>query len=259
MLKIAKKVIEHRIVTNNYPFEDVKVGPDFLGRIQGDSELCTGCRTCIAHCPTGAIRYEDGIKVNLGQCIFCGLCIEACPSKALKPDNHYENALSDKSLFGPFDDTSEPMTQDIEVIGKRMEKRIKEHFGRSLNIREVDAGSCNGCDNEVSIMNNPFNDLERFGIHFVASPRHADMLLVTGCASRNMEEALIKTYNATPDPKLVMAVGTCAISGGIFKESYAVRGGIDTLIPVDIYVPGCPPRPQAIMYGIFKLIGRVDR
>jgi Ni,Fe-hydrogenase III small subunit len=130
-------------------------------------------------------------------------------------------------------------------------------FGRSLQIRAVDAGSCNGCDYEINGLNNSFNDLERFGIHFVASPRHADMLLVTGPVTRNMEAALLRTYEATPDPKLVVAVGTCAISGGIFKNCYATRSGIDTLLPVDIYIPGCPPRPQAILYGILKALDRL--
>ena len=148
---------------------------------------------------------------------------------------------------------------DYELIGNSLKDKISSYFGRSLGIREVDAGSCNGCDNEINAMNSPYNDLERFGMHFVASPRHADLLLVTGPAARNMELALIKTYNATPDPKLVVAVGACACSGGIFKDSYATRNGIDSIVPVDVYIPGCPPRPQALIYGILLAIERMRK
>jgi Ni,Fe-hydrogenase III small subunit len=143
-----------------------------------------------------------------------------------------------------------------EAISSELKQKIQKQFGRSLQIREVDAGSCNGCDYEINGLNNPVNDIERLGINFVASPRHADMLLVTGTATRNMQEALQKTYDATPDPKLVVAVGACACSGGIFRDMYATENGIDRLIPVDVYVPGCPPRPQAILYGILKAVDK---
>ncbi len=259
MLNIIKKCLQHKVVTNKYPIEKVQVGKDFLGNISVDTSKCTVCQKCIDLCPTKAIYLQDEIRVNIGKCIFCRLCIENCPNESLKIDNDYEIAVFDKTELGKYEESTTFREADIEVIGSKVEGRIKELFGRSFNIREVDAGSCNGCDTEVSIMNNPFNDLERFGIHFVASPRHADALLVTGCVSRNMEEALIKTYNATPDPKLVIAVGACAIDGGIFRGSYAVTGGVDQVIPVDLYIPGCPPRPQSIMYGIFKLLGRVQR
>jgi len=122
----------------------------------------------------------------------------------------------------------------------------------------VDAGSCNGCEVEITALNNPVYDLERLGIHFVASPRHADMLLVTGPVTRNMELALVKTYNATPDPKVVVAVGVCGISGGIFGRNYATLGGVDQVIPVDVFVPGCPPRPHALLYGILLAVGRIQ-
>ena len=128
---------------------------------------------------------------------------------------------------------------------------------RSLAIRQVDAGSCNGCELEIAALNNPIHDIERFGIHFVASPRHADMLLVTGPVTRNMELALVKTHAATPDPKVVVAVGACGISGGIFGTNYATRGGVDAAIPVDVYIPGCPPRPEALLYGILLAVGRL--
>jgi Ni,Fe-hydrogenase III small subunit len=121
----------------------------------------------------------------------------------------------------------------------------------------VDAGSCNGCELEIGALNNPVYDIERLGIHFVASPRHADMLLVTGPVTRNMELALLKTFRATPEPKLVVAVGACGISGGIFGESYASLGGVEKVLPVDVYIPGCPPRPQALLHGILLAIGRL--
>jgi Ni,Fe-hydrogenase III small subunit len=133
---------------------------------------------------------------------------------------------------------------------------VSKVLGRSLHIRQVDAGSCNGCEIEIVGLNSPVYDLERFGIHFVASPRHADMLLVTGPVTRNMELALRKTYAAMPEPRLVVAVGACGCSGGIFGQNYATRGGVDAVLPVDVYIPGCPPNPHALLQGILLAIGR---
>lgn len=144
--------------------------------------------------------------------------------------------------------------EEIAVIGAKLEDAIKRRLRGSLTIREVDAGSCNGCELEIHAINNPIYNCERFGIHFTASPRFADMLLVTGPVSRNMEIALRRTYNATPPPKLVVAVGDCGCNGGIFVESYASLGGIDKVIPVDVYIPGCPPTPVALLKGILKAV-----
>lgn len=146
--------------------------------------------------------------------------------------------------------------EEIVVIGAKLEEAIKRRFRGSLTIREVDAGSCNGCELEIHAINNPIYNCERFGIHFTASPRFADMLLVTGPVSRNMEIALRRTYNATPPPKLVVAVGDCGCNGGIFGESYASLGGIDKVIPVDVYIPGCPPTPTALLKGILRAVDR---
>jgi len=150
-------------------------------------------------------------------------------------------------------------TDLFEAAGEALRGAIARRLGRSLAIREVDAGSCNGCEIEVHALNNPIYDLERLGIHFVASPRHADMLLVSGPVTRNMELALSKAYNATPDPKVVVAIGACGISGGIYGRNYATLGGVDAAIPVDVYVPGCPPRPLALLHGILLAVGRMEQ
>ena len=151
----------------------------------------------------------------------------------------------------PLPDTVEA---EIAVIGAQLEERIRKTFHRSLTIRQVDAGSCNGCELEIHAMNNSIYNCERFGIHFTASPRFADMLLVTGPVSVNMEIALKRTYMATPNPKLVVAVGDCACDGGIFGESYASLGRISNVIPVDAHIPGCPPTPVELLSGILKVI-----
>lgn len=149
-----------------------------------------------------------------------------------------------------------PMVEDeIALVGARLEEAIRRRFRRSLTIRQVDAGSCNGCELEIHAMNNPIYNCERFGMHFTASPRFADMLLVTGPLTINMEKALLRTYNATPPPKLVVAVGDCGYNGGIFGESYASLGGIGKIIPVDAYISGCPPTPADLLNGILKLLG----
>ena len=152
-----------------------------------------------------------------------------------------------------------PVDWGTRILERSVQQAIHQMLGRSLAIREVDAGSCNGCEVEITALNNPVYDLERFGIHFVASPRHADMLLVTGPVTRNMELALLKTYDATPEPKVVVAVGACGISGGIFGRNYATLGGVDQVIPVDVYIPGCPPRPHALLHGILLAVGRMSR
>ena len=144
----------------------------------------------------------------------------------------------------------------LRVVQQRLSDAVLKHFGRALAIRHVDAGSCNGCELEIHACNSPHYNLERLGIRFVASPRHADLLLVTGPVSRNMETALRRTYDATPEPKLVVAIGDCGCTGGIFGESYASRGRVSNVIPVDVGVPGCPPEPLAIIQGILTALSK---
>ena len=143
---------------------------------------------------------------------------------------------------------------DIQILGSALSEAVRDLFGRSLHIRQVDPGSCNGCELEIGGLNSPYYDLERFGLQFVASPRHADCLLVTGPVTRNMADPLKRTYDATPDPKLVIAVGDCAKDCGIFAGGYGVAGPVSSIIPVDVIVPGCPPAPRAILAGILKAI-----
>lgn len=153
--------------------------------------------------------------------------------------------------------TEAPPTADeaaLAELGASVDRAARRRLGRSLSIREVDAGSCNGCELEIHALNNAFYDLERFGLRFVASPRHADVLLVTGPVTRNMREALERTYNATPDPKWVVAVGDCARDGGLFAGNYAVVGGVSAVVPVDLHIRGCPPRPAQLLGGLLALL-----
>jgi Ni,Fe-hydrogenase III small subunit len=208
------------------------------------------------------------------MCVFCGLCAEVSSDQAVRIAQDFELATTARDrliLTAEYDLNADrthrklrsvnrqlPSAQpDVEKVGQRARETIQKVLRRSLAIREVDAGSCNGCEVEIVALSNPIHDIERFGIHFVASPRHADLLLVTGPVSRNMELALVKTYRAMAEPKVVVAVGACGIGGGIFGENYASLGGVDKVLPVDVFIPGCPPRPQALLHGILLAVGRL--
>lgn len=262
MSGIIKKIFQYGVQTLKYPREQINLSA-VMGKSEIDETKCTFCGECARRCPSGAIAADIANKkigINLDECIFCSLCSEICPAGAVTHTHNFELAKTNREDLRQtpvvIEDREVP-DSSYEVLCSQVAEKAKKLFGRSLSIREVDAGSCNACDLEINALNNPFNDIERFGIHFVASPRHADMLLITGCATRNMELALVKTYNAAPSPKLVVAVGACACSGGLFKNSYSTRNGIDCILPVDVYVPGCPPRPQAILYGILKALDRI--
>lgn len=279
MFKILHKTLSTGIVTAGYPETAASVSGNFRGRPSFDFEKWRDARPAAEACPTGAIaiRDHDGtrdVKVDYGRCIFCGQCADVSADPAVRVTSDFELAARrrqelvlgaayaldadgrHRQLAAPPGPIAPEVDPDLS--GKRLNEAIRRVLGRSLAIREVDAGSCNGCELEIIALNNPVHDIERFGIHFVASPRHADMLLVTGPVTRNMELALRKTYAATPDPKVVVAVGACGISGGIFGTNYASLGGVDEVIPVDVYIPGCPPRPQALLHGILMAVGRLD-
>jgi Ni,Fe-hydrogenase III small subunit len=166
--------------------------------------------------------------------------------------------LLESLTHGPLTERPPPPDEaGLAELAKNVEKAAQARLGRSLSIRQVDAGSCNGCELEIHALANAFYDLERFGLRFVASPRHADVLMVTGPVTKNMREALERTYHATPDPKWVVAVGGCAADGGIFKDSYAVARGVADVVPVDLHIPGCPPSPTTLLKGLLALLQHV--
>jgi Ni,Fe-hydrogenase III small subunit/formate hydrogenlyase subunit 6/NADH:ubiquinone oxidoreductase subunit I len=283
MFEILSKSIAAGVVTTDYPQTPVHVARTTRGRPAVDFANWRDTRRAAQVCPTGAIGWVDrdstrSAFLDLAKCTFCGLCAEVEPAIVMSNDcelaAHSRRALittakyllnsdgTHKTLLevSGNQETSGAVggetRQSLERLTENLKRKIDAVFGRSLHIREVDAGSCNGCEVEIVGLNSPVYDIERFGIHFVASPRHADLLLVTGPVTRNMELALRKTYDAMPAPRLVVAVGACGCSGGIFGENYACLGGVDKVLPVDVFVPGCPPNPHALLQGILMAVGR---
>lgn len=267
MYRLILDSLKTGVVTEQRPFD---ARPPF-GFPVIDFTRCTMCDECARVCPTGAIQAETPapgervLALSYAACIQCRECVSACPEQAVTPGRDAEVAaysrdqLRRAATFAVDAATGQCTFKEMQVqpglsleeSAGRLRDRIRGRLGRSLHVRQVDAGSCNGCELEIAATTNPLFDLERFGIHFVASPRHADVLLVTGPVTRNMEIALLRTYEAAPDPRVVVAVGACGCSGGLFGEgTYAAVGGVDRVLPVDIYIPGCPPRPQAILNGL---------
>lgn len=242
--------------------DGVRSSPEFRGSVSLAPEMPLELEKYIQAeeiCATDAIKIaieKPRVTLDMGKCIMCGRCQEAAP-ELFKVDSRFAPPANKRQDLIEFLGSEAPAGEPFEDLGKELKGKIGRILGRSLAIREVDAGSCNGCEVEITALNNPIYDVERFGIHFVASPRHADVLLVTGPASRNMELALKRTYEATPDPKVVVAVGACGCSGGIFGDTCATTGGIDKVVPVDVYVPGCPPRPEAILHGLLLAVDRI--
>lgn len=279
MFKILTRAFRTGIVTSDYPAHPITPRTNLRGRPVIDFQRATDCLPAALVCPTGAITVEDKLndrKVTLdyGRCIFCGLCAEASADGTIRVTGevelaarerahlvssaHYRLDAAGKQQFLRMTPVEGQASEAQEKVQERLRKKIHCVLGRSLQIREVDAGSCNGCEVEITGLNGPIYDAERLGIRFVASPRHADMLLVTGPVTHNMAIPLKKTYAATPEPRLVVAVGACGCSGGIFGCNYASLGGVDTVIPVDVYIPGCPPPPQALLHGILLAVGRLQ-
>jgi len=227
-------------------------------------DLLTGevARRVVAACPTSALKVDkvddaagrEYLVLNYGDCIACSRCIAAGSGAFRYAERVDLCGVRKETLVRRWDiENRTEVVQDEPALSQAAEQ-IRALVGRALNIRQVDAGSCNGCEAEIVALTNPYYDLERFGIHFVASPKHADMLLVTGPVTRNMAAALKNAYDAVPSPKLVVAVGACGCSGGIFGGSHAVVGPVDAVIPVDGYIPGCPPTPSMLLTGIVQVL-----
>ncbi|QLA17579.1 4Fe-4S dicluster domain-containing protein [Desulfolutivibrio sulfoxidireducens] len=257
MLRAALERLRQKRRTVAFPAAPPSLPDRFRGLPVIDAAKCRPeCRkdpACAAACPVGAIRPGLGVAgtpaIDLGKCLFCTDCMAACPTGALTFGRDYRLAVRQREHL--------LVRGEALRLAEALERRTRRLFGRSLKLRQVSAGGCNACEADLNVLTTIVFDLGRFGIEFVASPRHADGLMITGPVTENMREALLKCHDATPDPKIVIASGSCAISGGPFAGMPESHDGADALLPVDLYIPGCPPHPITALDGMLRLLGRI--
>jgi Ni,Fe-hydrogenase III small subunit/Pyruvate/2-oxoacid:ferredoxin oxidoreductase delta subunit len=253
MLQIGLARLRQGRRTIAYPAEAPVLPDRFRGLPLVDSSKCAdGCQACVQACPTDAIALNEGtLRLDLGRCLFCTDCVDVCPTGAIRYAQDHRLATcarDDLVLEG----------QTLK-LARALDAKSRRLFGRSLKLRQVSAGGCNACEADLNVLGTVVFDMGRYGIQFVASPRHADGLVVTGAVSENMRTALLETYAAVPSPKLVIAVGACAISGGPFAGNPEVHDGCGSLLPVNLFIPGCPPHPLTILDGLLRLLGRMEK
>jgi Ni,Fe-hydrogenase III small subunit/formate hydrogenlyase subunit 6/NADH:ubiquinone oxidoreductase subunit I len=282
MLNILRTSLRTGRVTTPYPHQPLD--SPCLGQPEIDPARCDCTAACVAVCPTGAITLGPVAanarrwQLDLARCVYCGLCATACPNEAIRMTHDLELAAQNRddlivgvSHQGPAgscnhkrgprtvrEAATPAATLAVSHSRQRLGERIRRLLQRSLHIRHLAAGSDNSCDWEIAALLNPIYDVQRLGIDFVASPRHADLLLVTGAVTRHLEPALQATHEAMPAPRLVVAAGSEACAGGVLQGSYAVAGGVDRCLPVDVYVPGDPPTPQALIHGLLVALDRLE-
>jgi Ni,Fe-hydrogenase III small subunit/ferredoxin len=253
MLEVLLARLQQGHRTIGYPAEQPALPDRFRGRPIVDASKCpVGCRDCAEACPTEAIAIDGpDLRLDLGRCLFCTDCSDACPEGAIRHSTQFQMATRRRDDLVLRGETLE--------LAQALDRKSQRLFGRSLKLRQVSAAGCNACEADLNVLGTVVFDLGRFGIQFVASPRHADGIVVTGPVSENMREALLATYAAVPAPKLVIAVGACAISGGPYVGNPEVHNGCSELVPVDLYIPGCPPHPLTILDGLLRLLGRLEQ
>jgi Ni,Fe-hydrogenase III small subunit/Pyruvate/2-oxoacid:ferredoxin oxidoreductase delta subunit len=251
MIDIIKTRLKQKHRTVDFPGKQPVLPDRFRGFPVISSSKCNLCGECRKACPVDACTTADGnLSIDTGKCLFCGKCQEACSSKALTLSKDYRLAVSKR-------ENCVVSTADIPPLASALDKRLLSFYRRSFRIRVVSAGGCNACEADVNVLSTVVFDLSRFGIQYVASPRHADALLVTGPVPENMAAALEKTYRAIAEPKIVVAVGTCAVSGGLFHDHEEKCLGAGRIIPVDFFIPGCPPHPLTILDGLLRILDRI--